>query len=202
MGTCRLTLSLPPDFSFLTGQYLSVVHPSGTEIPLSIASAPQQLPNLTLHFQPTPGDALSNAMLDCLEQVQLMVTAAQGEVRCPPRSESLMVIAGGSGASLAFACAQHRQDPHNTVVLWCVEDIGEFYDTEHLLAYAELHQTIDADRSANNLGLVKLKELAPVDNYILSGSPGFVYAVTDTLLELGVNEAVIQSDVFAYAPHT
>ncbi len=35
---------------------------------------------------------------------------------------------------------------------------------------------------------------------IVSGGPGFVHAVVDTLNELGATNVTIESDVFSYAP--
>ncbi|MEE8245416.1 MAG: hypothetical protein V3R27_10485 [Pseudomonadales bacterium] len=62
-----IRLELEEPFQFAAGQYLEIEHPSGTRIPLSIASAPHRLPRLELHYRSTPGDDLA-ALLDGLLQ--------------------------------------------------------------------------------------------------------------------------------------
>src|SRR5262245_16541411 len=62
-----ISLTLPVPFPFHAGQYLNVVHPGGVRIPMSIASAPERIPELELHYRPLPGvaeAALMNELLD------------------------------------------------------------------------------------------------------------------------------------------
>lgn len=199
-GLERITLTIQGDYQFAVGQYLSVLHPNGTAIPLSIASTPRTLPLLELHYQPTPEDVLSQAMDECLAQPVVTISAAQGTVRCPAPDRSLTIIAGGSGASIAFSCAQHRTAGSATTVLWCVDQAEQLYAEDELAPLCDLHTVVDARRGPDNQSFSVLRTLAPTDDYVLAGSPGFVYAMTDVLSELGVADDRLQSDVYAYAP--
>lgn len=210
----RILLKVPSTYTFAAGQYLTVHHADGIEIPMSIASSPLMLPNLELHFQPTQGDPTSEAMDQCLQHSKLNISKASGWVRCPPLNESLTVVAGGSGASLAFCCVQHRaqqlaQQPAqqlasersvNTQVLWCVDANEDFYDIDVLEDGCNLYRIVDPSKTATNAGLKLLPSLAASSAYIISGSPGFVYAVTEVLENAGVPSSKLQSDVYDYAP--
>ena len=206
----RITLQVPPQYSFTAGQYLSVQHANGMEIPLSIASPPHALPFLELQYKPTPGDPLSQAMDECLQHDHLNITAATGNVVCPSTNQDLIVVAGGSGASLAFSCAQFRNSKVATEVIWCVDRAEDLYATDELSSFATLHSIVDSRHGCQNAGLQLLasivkkalakKDQVKKDQYILSGSPGFVYAATDVLLAEGVSPECLQSDVYDYAP--
>lgn len=196
----RITLHVPPQYRFTAGQYLLVQHADGMQTPLSIASPPQALPFLELQYKPTPGDPLSQAMDECLQHDHLNITAATGSVVCPSSNQGLIVVAGGSGASLAFSCAQFRKSKVTTEVIWCVDRAEDLYATDELSSFATLHCIVDACHGCENAGLQLLACLAKKDRYILSGSPGFVYAATDVLLAEGVSPERLQSDVYDYAP--
>ena len=63
----------------------------------------------------------------------------------------------------------------------------------------------DARRTPGNRGLTWLKDQAEkllAHRIVLSGSPGFVYAATDTLTQSGIAESALESDVFSYAPRS
>ena len=100
-----------------------------------------------------------------------------------------------------------------TTFLWCVDDSDFLYDLSELEAYAglTLQTVVDADRSPQNKGLKWLRQrtmersAANADKIanekvILCGSPAFVYAYTDALLEGGYRQQQLASDVYAYAP--
>lgn len=197
-----------PDLhDFHAGQYLTALHPSGIEIPLTIASCPADLPAIELHYRSTPGDPLARAFDELLLDEEIMFAMPQGTVRCP-QDTPLLVIAGGTGAAAAFSCAKHRAsvDCHSpTDILWCADNEDDFYDQEILSALPEVSLTTIADdaRHEGNKGLLWLKENADVRRHtqvIISGSPAFVYTVTDLLLENGFSESQMQSDVYDYAP--
>ena len=202
----EIELAVPADYTFAAGQYLSVLHPSGVEVPMSIASAPQRLPVLELHYRATPGDALSQAMDECLELPELTISQAQGNVRCPASDQSLLLIVGGSGASLAFAMSQDRANSNakgETGVLWCADQSDQIYRQQELAEIADaLYVEVDDRRTAENEGLVRLRSLKPFDQYVLSGSPEFVWTVVDELQALGLSQQQMQSDIFDYAPRS
>ena len=204
----RITLTVDENYHFLAGQYLIVHGPGGVDIPLSIASAPEQLPQLQLHYRSTPGLAEAQAMDEALTESALQVSEAAGDVICPPQDVPLLLIAGGSGAAQAFSCARQRagQDaPAETTILWCADDQQDLYDTDALaqLPNTTLHTVIDDRRTEENEGLIWLARNAGSfadAHIILAGGPGFVYAATDILIAQGVDESHLAADAYSYAP--
>lgn len=205
----RIILNVGTDYTFAAGQYLLVEIPQGPTIPLSIASAPAQCPELTLHFKPTPNSAESDAFLEQLTQGHLPLGNVAGDVICPPAEQSLLLIAGGTGSSQAFACAMERHltpdTDTSTTLLWCADTEAEIFETDRLeqLAGLTLQVCVDATRDDSNKGMIWLREHMSATHYdrvIICGSPAYVYAVTDVLLACGVSEAVMEADAYSYAP--
>ena len=122
--------------------------------------------------------------------------------------QPLLVVAGGTGAALAFSCAAHRASiaaTAPTTVLWCADLAGDVYDAAEIsaLPHTTVHVCIDDRRTRANEGLVWLEAHAAqyLDAYVLlAGGPGFVYAATDVLLAQGFDQSQLHSDVYAYAP--
>ena len=204
----RITLHVNGAYPFSAGQYLTV-QGENVNIPLSIASAPHRLPELELHYRSTPGAPEAEAMDMLLSGSQLQLCAAQGDVRCGPAHQPLLLIAGGSGAAQAFSCAESRGQlaDADTTVLWCADHADDVYDTERLAGYVngQLQVCIDDQRTEENEGLRWLREHHTAfrqHNVIICGSPGFVYTVTDLLSAQGFSREALQSDVYAYAPRT
>ncbi len=200
-------LRMPPGYTFSAGQYLQVVH-QGTLIPLSIASAPQRLPELELHYRSTAGAPEAAAMDAALQQPELQVTLPGGQVSDGDVSVPLLVVAGGTGAAQAFALAEqrsHHPDAAGATIVWCAERAADVYAEQELRALAdvELIVMIDSRRSSENRGLSWLRTQASAyrDHHIvLAGSPGFVYAATDVLLDSGISRPQLHADVYEYAP--
>lgn len=219
--TQRLRLEAPSSFRFAPGQYLCVEHPSG-QIPLSIASAPWRLPELHLHYRSTPGLEQARWMDELLAAGEdLAITGPAGDVFLElPLREPLLLVCGGTGGAQALGmldALMHDPPDQPVGLLWCADD------TDCLAAARDLPLTelpwltsefvTDSNRGADNRGLQRLRELAPSfrgllgssppdvrPRFVLSGSPGFVYAVTDVLIAAGIAHAQLRSDVYAYAP--
>jgi len=204
----RIRLTVDRNYRFLAGQYLVVHGPGGVDIPLSIASAPEQLPQLQLHYRSTPGLAEAQAMDEALTEPALQVSGAAGDVICPPQDVPLLLIAGGNGAAQAFSCARHRAAQKArapTTILWCADYQQNLYDTDELaqLPNITLHTVIDDRRTKHNEALMWLARHAGAfadAHIILAGGPGFVYAATDVLTAQGVNESQLAADAYNYAP--
>ena len=201
-------LDVPGDYTFQAGQYLTVEAPDNIFIPLSIASAPARLPQLELHYRSTPGLTEAHAMDQLLQGDALTISAASGDVTIAQESVPLFIVAGGSGAAQAFSCAEHRHRvglEQPTHILWCADTAADIYAQSELQAFSaiELFVCVDDRRTAANEGLQWLRKNA--SDYqgwsiILAGSPAFVYTVTDLLLECGLSQQQLHSDVYAYAP--
>ena len=209
-ATQIVTLEVTTGYKFSAGQYLTVVHKDDTHIPLSIASAPSQLPILELHYRSTPGLAEARAMDAALTTAQLDITAAAGDVNSGDPDRALVVIAGGSGAAQGFSCLRHRAHiaaRGKTTMLWMAAQTNEIYFQDELgaLANTQLICKVDDQRTPQNEGLVWLRSNPNVlvnAKIVLAGSPGFVYSATDTLLAMGIAQDEMTADVYAYAPRT
>jgi len=207
----RIVLRMPDAFDFRAGQYLEVVHPDGA-IPLSIASAPERLPELHLHYRSTP--ELDDATrMDALLEAggPLEIRGPGGDVALPqPLTGPALIAAGGTGIAqaMSFIDEWHFTPPAGAVtLLWCADAETDFYLRDELDAldapWLERVLIADADRAATNRGLVWLRDRAAQlsgSHVVLAGGPGFVYAAFDTLVAAGVDPAQVQSDVFSYAP--
>ena len=137
-GVRRIKLALTREFRHRPGQYLNVVHPDGGLIPLSIASAPERLPELELHYRPTPGVIQADLMNDLLAHTaasaQWRIDGPHGNVTVEgPPTDTLWLIAGGTGIAQCCAIVEHlnRAAPTKPVtLLWSVTDIQEWAASE------------------------------------------------------------------------
>jgi len=204
-----LSITIAGPFPFEAGQYLEVVHPDGTAIPLSIASPPEQLPALTLHYRSTPG-APEAVRMDALLQdtSALTIRGPFGDVRLDPQDDRpLLLVCGGTGVSQAIclAAAQRLRNPHAAVqILACADHAGDLYFEDLLPEKVACTLIADPARDGSNRGLQWLNAHTPrLDEntrVIVSGSPPFVWAVTDVLTDGGIAAENISSDVYAWAP--
>jgi CDP-4-dehydro-6-deoxyglucose reductase len=208
-GVRLVSLTLPAPFPFHAGQYVNVVHPGGVRIPMSIASAPERIPELELHYRPLPGvaeAALMNELLDAGDAMS--IEGPFGDVRViGPLEEGLLLIAGGSGISQCRAIAEHLrcvEHAHPVCLVWSVTQRDHLYADDELSRFApwlEYEAVVDTPQEKSAiLAWLRSRTLPTSGRVIVSGSPGFVYAVLDTLNELGATHLAIESDVFSYAP--
>ncbi len=173
---------------------------------MSIASPPEVLPTLDLHYRSTPGLDTAAAMDAAIRGQSLSLSQAEGMVNVEDLNHPLLIVAAGSGAAQAFSCALSRymrRAKASTSVLWCAAQASEIYDEDTLREAAELTVMIDTDASRSHAGLRWLEtNSSRFGDYsvVISGAPGFVYNVTDILLEAGFTQDQLQSDVFTYAP--
>lgn len=204
---------MPVGFDFHCGQYLEIQHPDGA-VPLSIASAPWRLPELHLHYRSTPGLAEAMRMDELLgRRTALPVHGPLGDVRIdvPPR-QPLLLVAGGTGIAqaMSFLDAFQRQPPDARVTLvWCADDPADFYLRAELEAlqgdWLRCELFADPRRTPQNQGLTWLRGPGAAmargaADVLLCGGPGFVYPACDALAAGGAAMALMQSDVFSYAP--
>jgi CDP-4-dehydro-6-deoxyglucose reductase len=208
-GVWLISLALPAPFRFHAGQYLNVVHPSGVRIPMSIASAPERIPELELHYRPLPGVAEAALMNELLEAgTEISIEGPLGDVRVAgPLNEYLLLIAGGSGISQCRAILEHLRCVEHTgdvTLVWSVTQPDHLYADTELRGFApwlDYQPIVDTPQAKSAmLAWLRTNPLPTSGRIIVSGSPGFVYAVADTLDELGASGITIESDVFSYAP--
>lgn len=214
-------LKVPPEETFLAGQYLELQLQDGQSIPYSIASAPAQLPELKLHILDQGDDSLSRQVLEYLR------SATSVEVKMPlgncvldperlgPETE-LVLIAAGSGfaqmkAILEQVVAEGLSNPVH--LYWGVRSPDQFYGEQLIRDWSAEHPSFrfvpvvsEAAPDWNGrCGLVHQAVLADFDRLdrsevFVCGSPAMVYAVEDDFLPQGLRQGHIHSDVFSYAP--
>lgn len=208
-GVRLISLALPVPFPFHAGQYLNVVHPGGVRIPMSIASAPERIPELELHYRPLPGLPEAQLMNELLDAgVELSIEGPFGDVRVTaPLTEDLLLIAGGSGISQCRAILEHlRQAEHSRSVtlVWSVTHRDHLYADAEFRSYPNwlnYEAVVDSPQATSAvLAWLRTHALPASGRIVISGGPGFVHAVADTLNELGITEVTLESDVFSYAP--
>ena len=205
-----LTLALEDAFTFAAGQYLTVLHPDGTAIPLSIASPPELLPELHLHYRSTKGLPEATRMDELLQGERLVLDGGAGDIALSINDDRpLLLVAGGTGISqgLCLALAQTSRHAEASVrMLTCADTDADLYFQDLLPTSSGFEVTLiaDARRNKNNAGLAWLTdnatEVSADTRVVISGSPAFVYAATDTLTEAGIPNSQLESDVYAWAP--
>lgn len=212
-GVKRITLTLERSFRHRPGQYLNVVHPNGADIPFSIASAPERLPELELHYRPTPGVAHTQLMNDLLARAgsaadEWRVDGPHGNVIVEgPTTEALWLFAGGTGIAQCRCIVEHlhrvaQNEPVSLV--WSVTDAAQLYCDSELRAFASwlsYRPLVDAPGSPNAAAAwLRETDVAIRGRVISSGSPGFVYALDDVIRKIAMAGTSFESDVFSYAP--
>lgn len=184
------------------------------ELPLSIGSGPERLPNLTLYYRSTPEQAEAAALDELLRScTELTLTRPQGNVHLgnKPAQQPLLLIAAGTGSAQAFAMLDslyaRATQPQPHFFLQLAAQSNEF------LSHAEEPRWIeqglstlriaDSNTGDENRGLLWLREHAHEfrEHWILlSGAPGFVYTAADVLTGVGIELDQTHSDVYDYAP--
>ena len=125
-----------------------------------------------------------------------------------PPPETMLIIAAGTGAaqatSLIEAMVAEPARP-KTTLWWSVSSPADlyqdtFFDDGAMASWLTYRGFVD-DLKGNNqlLPYIRCQSIS-ADDVVLAGPPGFVYAAFDALIAIGVREAAIRSDVFAYAP--
>jgi CDP-4-dehydro-6-deoxyglucose reductase, E3 len=208
----QIEFHLENDFDFEAGQYLNVCHPTGLVIPFSIASAPEHLPRLSIHFRPLPGAPDAQAMLDLLAtEGPFELDGPFGDVKIHGATDTpLCLVAGGTGVSQCHAIVDHLgfcRQAERVRLLWSVSTPSHLYDLAFFEGaraqhdWFELDVALDAPGETNGaVAHIRRCGVPPEPVIILAGSPGFVYAVVDAIAAGGGDPARLRSDVFAYAP--
>jgi CDP-4-dehydro-6-deoxyglucose reductase, E3 len=209
-GVRLISLGIESPFEFRAGQYLYVVHPNGARIPMSIASAPERLPHIELHFRPLAGVAEATLLLQLLDRPETAVTldGPYGDVHVSgPLAADLTLFAGGSGISQCRSIVEHLRhvgDSRRVQLIWSVTQSAQLYCDAELRGFASwLDYTPLIDSAERpNAAVAWIDEHKPLvaGRVVIAGGPGFVYAVADALDRIGYRDATIESDVFAYAP--
>lgn len=202
---------------FAPGQYLEI-HVGESWLPFSIASAPTGDGTLELHVQYAPQSASARSLFE------LLAVGRELEVRLPggealldlddPRP--LLLIAAGTGfaqmKAIVEASLAHR--PDRPVHLWWaarerqelyLESMARDWQAQFprfsFTPVVECHEEgFDGVVERIDRALHQRLENAHEASIFISGSPGMVYAVVDTLERIAPAAERLFSDVFSYAP--
>lgn len=200
--TQLIDLELTESVDFAAGQYLTISHPSGEAIPFSIASPPEWLPRLQLHYKPTPGHRHTDLMGELDDRSELELELPFGDVCVDADSaEPLLLLSEETGIAQAASGIRHivaRRSARPVRIGWSAVS-GDFYIADELTRYAP--EAFVMTRSADLIGRLSAL-LVGGEEVILCGSPQWVYRHFDALGARGVPPAAVRSDVFGYAPRT
>lgn len=211
-GIHRIDFQLDGDFAFAAGQYLNVCVPRGRLIPFSIASAPERLPHLSIHFRPVPGAADAEAMLELLSTgASVELEGPRGDVMVSaPTDGPLCLMAGGTGVSQCRGIVEHLgfgAQTETVRLLWSVSASDQLYDVPFFDSFGAQHAWFSFETAIDTPGgptgaaaWIERYGVPPEPLVILAGSPGFVYAACDAITARGGDAARLRSDVFTYAP--
>lgn len=202
--------------AFRAGQYLKILHPSGHEIPYSIANPPAA-DTLEVHYQPITRTEDARLMDELLAGVELTVELPFGHCFVDaPIARPLIIAAAATGYAQARSVLEHvlpsRLD-HALHLYWGTKTSQELYDVAHLRLLASsttnffFQPTVespDADWDGRwgtpATAIVEdFTDLSHVD-VMLCGGPAMVYATFDALAAIGLRQSNARSDVFDYAP--
>ncbi len=202
--------------TFYAGQYLKILHPSGHEIPYSIANPPAA-DTLELHYQPIEGTDDARLIDELLAGDELTVELPFGHCFVDtPIAQPLIIAAAATGYAQARSVLEHVLPSgldHALYLYWGTMASQELYDVEHLRLLASrttnfhFRPTVESadvnwDGRCGTLASAiaeDFTDLSRVD-VMLCGGPAMVYATFDALAAIGLGQANARSDVFDYAP--
>lgn len=202
--------------TFYAGQYLKILHPSGHEIPYSIANPPAA-DTLELHYQAIEGTDDARLMDELLAGDELTVELPFGHCFVDaPIARPLIIAAAATGYAQARSVLEHVLPSGLDQALhlyWGAKTSQELYDVEHLKLLASTTTNfffqptvelpdVDWHGRCGNLASAiaeDFTDLSQVD-VMLCGGPVMVYATFDALAGIGLRQSNARSDVFDYAP--
>ena len=217
LSDCIYRIRLKPDdgafYHFVAGQYLMLKMPSGDLIPLSIASPPEQQAFIELHLRLMPAPSLSAEMLELFRsESKVTIEGPFGGCFLRHPDKDNVFIAGGTGYSpmkSMLESAFHAGIKGRIHLFLGAQQVCDLYHHQYLLQWqqkqpnfyytpviAEQTQDWQGDRGFPHLVAIDkyLDELQSKDFYI-AGSEAMVMAVYKELLDKGVDENQIFSDI-------
>ena len=210
----RLRTPAGKPLRYYAGQYLLLELEGAEPAAFSIASAPGEERMIELHI--LTRDPLTQAVIDYLQHhriARVQVPFGDACLTAAP-TQPLVLIAAGTGLaqmqSIIEDCLQQgvTQPIH---LYWGVRHSDDLYNAPHWQRWEQapnlyLHRVVsDQSDWSGRRGLLHqavCEDLTDLADYrfVVSGSPGMVYATLDALVAAGMPEQQMQADAFAYAP--
>lgn len=210
------------NLTFHAGQYLMIVLPTGEQVPYSIASAPHELPNLTLYILVSDVESLAHKVVEHIKSnAEISIKAAGGDCHLAngvlsTQPDHILLIAGGTGFAQikSFYSSLVEQNYQGRVSFyWGVRSKDDVF-AESWLEEAKQHAPLFSINIVVNeasegwqgrTGWLYDAILKDINNLsdctaFISGSVNMVYGTLDQLEKAGLKVSNCFSDVFAYAP--
>lgn len=217
-GVRGIQLYAPDAPHFLPGQYLQIIDREDSLIPFSIASAPDELPRITLHYLAQAGAndaARMDAILDTRGHIELLLPLGDCGFS-KPLTRPLLLLAGGSGiAGVRSLLRTLLPAPVPMKVYWGAATPLDLYLRPELdalsLEHPEFSWTAVAERADSTCRSGRVGEVVAEDvaagtldlsrwEVLIAGGPPMVWGTVELLRPCGLTRAQTRSDVFAYAP--
>jgi CDP-4-dehydro-6-deoxyglucose reductase len=209
------------ELSFIAGQYLMVMLPTGEQVPYSIGSAPNELPYVTLYILVSDPESLAYKVVEHIKSNKNITIKApggdchlqNGVLETSP--EHILLIAGGTGFAQikSFYSELVKQKFSGQVSFyWGVRKPADVF-AQTWLKEAQENTSFSLDIIVNDgndewqgrtgwLYEAVLADHPDLSSSVafISGSVGMVYGTLDQLELKGLSQDRCFSDVFAYAP--
>ncbi|OOV87114.1 2Fe-2S iron-sulfur cluster-binding protein [Oceanospirillum linum] len=217
----RVVLQTPagnvPDY--VAGQYLEVILPNGERNAFSIANRPDGR-RLELHIQHLPDRDNSRLLLQALQEGKsIQVELPKGECTLKQTgTDKAFFVAAGTGFTQMKALLEEAFEqgadqqlylywgarrPQDLYMAELPEKWQREYENFHFVpVVGDLLPDQEWDGHVGMLHDAMIQDHGKFDDATVyaSGSPNMVYSVTDTLIQYGLSDECVFSDVFAYAP--
>lgn len=208
--------------SFIAGQYLMIVLPTGEQVPYSIGSAPHELPVITLFILVSEPGSLAHKVIDYINtNNNILIKIPGGDSHLESgafveEAEHILLIAGGTGFAQMksiYDSLMERQFKGRVSLYWGLRTPNDIFMQDWIKKAQDEHTfsldviVNDADNNWQGrtgwLYEAVLKDHPDLSKSIafISGSVGMVYGTLDQLETKGLTKERCFSDVFAYAPH-
>ncbi|GJF29134.1 flavohemoprotein [Kitasatospora sp. NE20-6] len=207
-------LTLAPDrpYPYVPGQYLTLCSPRVPQVwrPFSIACAPRGDGTLDVHVRRVPDGQLSPVLVnDVVPGDRLRIGPPIGEAVLDAASRRpLLAVAGGTGWAQVKAVVEQvvKDGTRHVTVMLGARDDADHYDLDAVHAMVADCVRLDvvlaapADGSARGEAVALLHEglhrLGDCSNreVLLSGPPDLAPSVTEILIGLGADPALIRHD--------
>ncbi|MCC5888838.1 MAG: hypothetical protein JJT88_20555 [Gammaproteobacteria bacterium] len=217
-GVRAIRLQAPAAPRFLPGQYLQIIDGVDSFIPFSIASSPDELPQITLHYLAQTG-ADDAARMDVILETQSSVDLLLPCGDCgfsDPLVRPLLALAGGSGiAGIRSLLRTLLPAQVDLRLYWGAATAEDLYLRWELDELASRHErftwTPVSEAAAPGCRTGRIGEVVAEDvasgalelsdwEVLIAGGPPMVWGTVEVLKPWGLTRSQARSDVFAYAP--
>ena len=219
----RVVLQTPtgnlPEYA--AGQYLELLLPNSDRNAFSIANRPDGN-RLELHIQHLPDRDNSRLLLQMLQQQShIQVELPKGECTLQAtEADKVFFVAAGTGFSQMKALLEEAFEQgfnQQLYLYWGARRPQDLYMAElpeqwqreydNFCFVPVVGDLLPGQEWPGHVGLLHtamIKDHGKFDRATVyaSGSPTMVYSVTDTLIQYGLSDECVFSDVFAYAPRS